>query len=104
VKIPKKVRIGNHYYNIKKVRVVDWKNKDVAGDINYGIKRVRLKKFKDERMNQEIFFHEVAHGILKELEFNYPQIIKFRNDEIFVQELGLTLRKTVIDLLNNQRS
>lgn len=103
MRIPEKVKIGEHYYNIRRVRIVDWKNSGIVGQINYGVKEMKLKMFeKDDRVNQDTFFHEVAHGILKELEFNHPQISKFRNDEIFVQEFGLTLRKTFLDLLKNQ--
>ena len=57
---------------------------------------------KDKRITEDTFFHEIAHGILKELEFNYPKMSSFRNNESFVQEMGLTLRKTFIDLLNNR--
>lgn len=103
MKIPERIKIGEHYYDVRKVLIVDWKNRSVSGDINYGTKLMRLKTFKkDDRINQDIFFHEIAHGILKELEFNHPQISKFRNDEDFVQELGLTLRKTFLDLLESQ--
>jgi hypothetical protein len=37
------------------------------------------------------------------MEFNYPQITKFRNDEQFTQELGLNLRKLFLDLLEKQK-
>jgi len=101
--IQNKIKIGEHFYNIKKVRILDWKNKNVVGNINYATKLMKLKKLgPDKRIYQDTFFHEVAHGILKELEFNYPRMQKFRNDECFVQELGLNLRKTFIDLLENQ--
>lgn len=51
---------------------------------------------------EDTFFHEMAHGILKEMEFNYPQITKFRSDENFTQELGLCLRKLFLHLLEEQ--
>ena len=44
----------------------------------------------------------MVHGILREMEFNYPQLTKFRTDEEFVQELGLCLRKVFFDLLKEQ--
>jgi len=85
------------------MRTVDWTNTAIVGSVNYGDKLIKIKKCKkDERITQDTFFHEIAHAILKELEFNHPQITKFRSDEIFVQELGLTLRKTFIDLLKSQ--
>lgn len=103
MKIPKKLKIGEHYYDVKKVRIVDWKDSSIAGQISYGDKKMRLKVFeKDHRVTEDTFFHEIAHGLLKELEFNHPKISKFRNDEVFVQEMGLTLRKTFLDLLESQ--
>lgn len=103
MKIPKKIKIGEHFYDVNRVRIVDWRNSNVTGQINYATKKMKLKNCKkDKRITQDTFFHEVTHGILKELEFNYPKILKFRNDEKFVQEFGLTLRKTFLDLLESQ--
>lgn len=103
MKIPDKIKIGKHYYSIRKVRIVDWKNCAVVGFINYRDKKIKLKKFDDDhRMYESIFFHEMGHGILKELEYNHPKTVKFRQDEDFVQELGLMLRKTFLDLLKSQ--
>lgn len=101
--IPEKIKIGEHYYDVKKVRIVDWSNSFISGNIHYGKKLMKLKVWeKDERLTQDTFFHEVAHAILKELEFNHPQISNFRTNEDFVQELGLTLRKAFLDLLESQ--
>ena len=101
--IPKKIKIGEHLYDIKKVRVVDWNNSAVGGSINYLTKKMILKKgSSDKKIIETTFFHEVAHGLLKELEYNHPKASKFRCDEEFVAELGLELRKTFIDLLESQ--
>ena len=103
MEIPNKIKIGSYYYNIKKVRIVEWGNNDIAGQINYTDKVIKLRKFnKDEKVTEDILFHEIAHGVLKELEFNYPQISKFRNDEDFTQEFGLNLRKIFKELLEAQ--
>ena len=102
MKIPTKIKIGEYEYNIKKCWKVDWLNRNIIGQINYGRKELKLEIFEDKRINEDNFFHEIAHGILKELEFNHPQISKFRNDESFVQEMGLNLRKTFLDLLKKQ--
>jgi hypothetical protein len=101
LKIPKKIRIGESEYNVKKCRIIDWNGK-LAGQINYGSKVMKMKEFEDERVTEETFFHEMSHGVLKELEFNHPAITRFRNDETFVQEMGLLLRKAFLDLLSNQ--
>jgi hypothetical protein len=106
IDIPDKIRIGDHYYNIKRLRIIDWSNWNVSGQINYATKVMKIneKASKDERIIESTFFHEIAHGILKELEFNNPQLSKFRCNESFVEELGLTLRKTFIDLLKSQEA
>jgi hypothetical protein len=101
--IPENIKIGEHYYCIKKCKLIDWTNRNVTGKINYSDKKMKIRiSEKDNRITEETFFHEIAHGILKELEYNHPGITKFRNDEMFVQELGLNLRRTLVDLLNNQ--
>lgn len=102
MKIPNRIKIGEHFYDIKKVRLIGW-NDTIVGQIHYGNKRIKIRMSnKDMRDNEDTFFHEVAHGLLKELEFNNPSIVKFRNDECFVQEMGLLLRKTFLDLLKSQ--
>jgi hypothetical protein len=103
MRIPKRILIGQHYYNISKCWLIDWK-RDLAGQINYITKELKLLKNTDDKEIEGTFFHEVAHGLLRELEFNYPKITAYRHDEKFVQELGLNLRKTFLDLLNNQEA
>lgn len=100
--IPKKIRIGDLEYNIKE-RMFLFKNKTLAGTIIYGNLDMNIRRDMIPRAKEDTFFHEVAHGILKELEFNHPAMTKFRNDEIFVQELGLLLRKTYLDLEKKQQ-
>ncbi len=100
--IPKNIVIGGRKYNIKQKRIIDWRNKSVVGQISYYSKNMKIQKMDDGKYKEDIFFHEIAHGVLKELEFNFPKISKFRNNEEFVQELGLTLRKTFLDLLEKQ--
>lgn len=102
--IPKKIRIGKYYYQVKRCKIVDWSNSNVVGNIHYGDKKIRLKKFDiDKRINEINFFHEVAHGIIKELEFNYPKISIFRNNEKFIQEFGLVMRNFFLDLIKRQK-
>ena len=105
MEIPKKIKIGGSVYNIKSKRVVDWKNRDIIGQINYVDKEIKIKKLKiaDAKIDESTFFHEVAHGVLKELEYNHPKVNNFRNNEKFVSEMGLTLRTTFLDLLEKQR-
>lgn len=101
--IPNKLIIGRNIYKIKIKRILDWTNKDICGHINYHKAILKIKKTNNNRSKEDTLFHEIAHGLLKELEFNHPQISKFRDNEIFVQELGLNLRKTFLDLLKKQR-
>jgi len=90
--IPKKVKIGESEYSVKRTRFVGGKN--WSGFINYHDRKIKIKPGYSEREEEDVFFHEIAHGILKEMEFNHPQINKFRGDEQFIQELGLLIRKT----------
>lgn len=101
MKIPNKIKIGERDYKIKEKRLIDW-DKKVSGQIQYGSNTLILKKNANERAKQDAFFHEIAHAILKEMSFNYPKITKFQDDESFVQEMGLVLRKTFLDLLKAQ--
>ncbi len=97
MKIPKKIKIGNKEYNIKKTNF--YFNDTLGGQINYNTDTIKIKNGNQEEIT---FFHEIAHGILKELEFNYPKMVAFRNNESFTHELGLTLMSTFLDLLKKQ--
>jgi hypothetical protein len=102
MKIPKKIKIGGTEYRVKEKRLINW-NSNISGQIRYGSNTLILKKSASERAEQDSFFHEIAHGILREMAYNYPKITKFQNDEDFVQELGLVLRKTFLDLLSKNK-
>ena len=101
--IPNKITIGMKEYSIKIKYFVDLFHSNVYGNINYMDGVMKIKKVDDERAMEDTFFHEIAHGLMKEMEFNYPQMVKFRNDEKFIQELGLHLRNTFMELLRKQK-
>lgn len=101
MKYPKELYIGDHLYKFKVVRLIEkliFKKNNIAANINYKDSIIKTLEFENEKENQANLFHELAHGILREMEFNHPKIIKFRNDEKFIEEFGLVLRKTFIDL------
>lgn len=102
MKIPNKVMIGEYYYSVKQVQLIDW-DRSIGGQINYNTKTIKLKPGVDKKITESTFFHEIAHGLLKELEYNHPKITAFRSNETFVEEMGLQLRKTFVDLLNGGR-
>lgn len=102
MKIPNKISIGQTNYKIKMVKIVNWGNKNVIGNINYSTKKIRLKKQEDDRANEDTFFHELAHGLIKELEYNHPRISSFRNNEEFIQEMGLTMRNMFLQLKTDE--
>lgn len=104
MKIPKEITIGKKKYKIQLARFVDFFNSGVHGNINYSDGILKIKDTGDERNTEDLFFHELAHGILKELEFNYPKVAWLRNDEVFTQELGLLLRKSFLELLEKQKT
>ena len=100
MKIPEKILIRDTTYKIKLKNY--YFNDALGGNINYNNSVMGIKKSLKGKFKEDTFFHEVAHGVLKELEFNHPKIHSFRNNEDFVQEMGLVLRKTFIDLLEKQ--
>lgn len=95
--IPDKIKIGDTEYKVR-----NKKFKEIGGQINYSNRTLDIHRSNFDRAREDTFFHEVSHGILKELEFNHPKIICFRNNEDFTQEMGLILRKTVLDLIRKQ--
>jgi len=99
--IPKKIIIGDTQYDIKKRLWLF--NKNYSGKITYSCRLLEIRESCDKN-EQDYFFHELAHGVLKELEFNHPKIIRFRNNEEFVQEIGLILRKSFLDLMQAQKT
>ncbi len=101
MEIPKKIKIGEKEYKVYEKRY--YFNDSLGGQINYNLNTLGIRKNLDDRDKQVTFFHEVSHGILKELEFNHPKITTFRNNEDFVQEMGLILRKMFLDLLKKQK-
>lgn len=102
MKIPQKIKIGNTEYKVKKKNY--YFNKTLGGQINYNLRTMYIRKSGIKVDEEENFFHEIAHGTCKELEFNYPKIVAFRNNESFIQELGIVLRKTFLDLLKKQKN
>lgn len=111
MKYPKTINIGNKVYKIKVLKFLErfWFLKhNMAANINYKDNLIKTVEFDDPKENEANLFHEITHGILREMEFNHPGIITYRNNEVFVEELGLALRKTFIDLhekgvLDNKR-
>ena len=99
--IPKKIKIGDMEYNVRE-KMFLFKDKSIAGNISYGNLDMSIRSGMIDKSKEDVFFHEITHGILKELEFNHPKITHFRNNEDFVQEMGLLLRKTFLDLMKKQ--
>ena len=101
MKIPDKIKIGNRDFKVKIKRLINWDN-NISGQIRHGDAKLILAKNLSGKRLEDTFFHEISHGLFKEMEFNYPQMVKFRNDETFIQEFGLLLRNTFLDLLKKQ--
>ena len=98
--LPKKLMIGQNEYKISKSHFVF--NRNLAGLINYHTKEILIRKTDNDRDLSENLFHEIAHGLFKELEYNHPKITSFRNNEEFIQETGLLLRKIYLQLLKEK--
>lgn len=101
MKIPKNVKIGKLLYKIEICKRINKQN-SLMGRVDYQDKKIKILKMSDNRQIEMVLFHEIAHGIIGELEFNYPKISIFKDDEIFIGEFTLLLRKTFLDLLDKQ--
>lgn len=101
MKIPNKIKIGDKEFDINFKRLINF-DKNISGQIRLNDNKIILTKNLKGKILEDTFFHEISHGLFREMEFNYPQMAKFRNDESFIQEFGLLLRKTFLDLLSKQ--
>ena len=101
MRIPNKIKIGDSEYNVNE-KMILFKEKTLSGQITYGNLNLAIRGDMIPKAKEDTFFHEIAHGVLKELEFNHPKISHFRNDDKFVQEMGLVLRKTFLDLIEKK--
>lgn len=89
MKIPHKINIGVSHYDVCMVNSLFFKSQ---GRINYLTKKLKVRRCgNDPRLENSIFLHEVSHAIIKELEFSYPQLVFYRNHEVFIEEMGLHL-------------
>jgi len=83
---PKRFSLGALDFNIKSEHGLLQKD-DVVGRINFRTQKITINKFKKDEATQEyidgIFFHELAHGILREMEEH-----DLTNNEKFVDRLG----------------
>lgn len=103
MKYPQDINIGDKRYKIKIVRYLErflFLRNNIAANINYKTGVIKTVIFNDSKEDEANFFHEIAHGMLREMEFNHPKIITFRKNEKFIEEFALVLRKTIIDLNN----
>ena len=101
MKIPKKVKIGNETFKIKVKRFM---KKNLYGSICQCKKVIKINKNNSTRELEATFFHEIVHGLLKEMSFNYPFLKNKRFDEDFVEEMGLLMRNIYLDLLKKDES
>jgi hypothetical protein len=98
MEIPRIITIGEKTYDVSKTRFF-LRPSSLSGEIRYHEDKILIKHNLDERDTERTFFHELAHGIFYELENNHPTATKFRNDEVFIQELALHLRLVYKQLL-----
>ena len=106
-RIPEEVRIGNSHYKVIQHKIVTSnfgfdallnliKGQVRLGQINFNNKEIKIKK--DGYNKRKTFLHEVAHGIMYEMEKRYPKASAWNNDEAFMGRLGIVLDKTLTDL------
>lgn len=96
--LPENVKIGKKEYLIRQCRYLF--NDSIGGSINYNTNKIKVRRSMDSIEKERCLFHEIAHGVIHEMILNYPQLAKFKSDEAFIDELGLTLRKTFLSFTN----
>ena len=113
MKIPSSIKIGNKEYAIKEVKIVNFFNtlnplrlfKDggtIIGQICKDNKDIRLQKDLKPKKKKMVFFHELAHGIMWEMEKSHPQVSAWRDDEVFTDKFGRMLSRTFDNLMKSQ--
>ena len=90
MKVPERVKIGIHCYDVEVLENIrgDFSptiSNDLGG-ISYDGLKIRISAQYPHEIQIEAFLHEVAHGILSEMEEE-----KLRRDEKFVSLLGKQL-------------
>jgi len=104
MKIPKEITIGKIKFKIK--RIFNWLGFRRYGRFNPLKKDISIKRMlkKHPDWEKKVFFHELSHGIIDDMETNWPSISKFRSDEDFIMELGMHMKKIYEDLFEaNQK-
>lgn len=103
MKIPKTIQIHNRILRVRRPHML-FRNRAGSFDILTGIIYVRrqLKDYPD--LESISFFHELSHGILLNLCSNNPSASNLVNDELFVNELGLNIRKVFLDLKGGKQT
>lgn len=78
--IPEKIKIGNADYKVEltKEKILE-DEKEYSGIIDFTFHKIRISQDQDKHNQEEVFLHEVIHGILNErdveLEENQEEII-----------------------------
>ena len=70
VKLPKKMKIGNKWFEIEHTHeIVDPRTKKttVMGVVNYKLKRMRIAHKYPAAEVRNTFWHEITHGILEDM-------------------------------------
>jgi hypothetical protein len=94
LKIPRKIKIGNAWYEINKVKIMD--TPDAMGSTNYRARCIKLAshsntrytKYRQEDTN-ETFWHEITHAILFEMGH------KLATNEKFVEAFSKRLSRAI---------
>lgn len=105
----KKINVGYTKYKLEvKTRLKNFrtkkyhigKNKEMIGRINHKTKTISVKKGLGKIKKKEVLYHEIAHGILFDMEARATTkkskklMEKLNDNEAFVSCLALILNKT----------
>lgn len=89
MKIPRRVQVGDRWYSVEIVEMLE--EKRIAGHVDYVDRHIRLASggFTPGQLN-EAFWHEVVHAILDDMDD------KHSNNEAFVTAFSRRLARAVL--------
>lgn len=91
--VPGSVILGGITYSVTITPRENMMDADLEGDISYKHARLRLQDGMDPEHTQQIFFHEVMHGLAIEGEYNFILGLEGPDKERVVQLMGKAMHR-----------
>lgn len=95
IELPEEIVIGGITYSVSLHPHEAMLDGDLEGDINYKNARLRIQAGMNPEHTQQIFFHEICHGLAVEGEYNFILGLEGPDKERVVQLMGKALLRFV---------